>query len=194
MTSQSSAGFTSYYFSTQQLKCSCLLKAQAQDCPRTCWQEAGQDQAGGKRPWMASGKGASCAMQSTYTYATQGTNFKGWQDCLSVLTCCPKRSVLGLRKKLTPWLPAQCGSFRLQVLVKQNPMNQDSGKLGMSRLCFNAEQRCRVKWRLQLAFHRSSKTLCSTEPARCRSLEVARQVKRLIAEINLTACWVHTEP
>lgn len=143
--SQSSPGFTPYFFSTQQLKCSCLLKAQAQDCPRTCWQEAGQDQAGGKRQWMASGKGASCATQGTCTYTTQGTNFKDWQDCPSVLTCCLRHSVLGLRKKLTPWLPAQCGSFHLQVLVKQNPTKRDSGKLGTSRSCFAAEQRCRVK-------------------------------------------------
>lgn len=40
-------------------------KAQAQDCPRACWQEPSQDQAGGRRQLSTvSGKGANSAVQS----------------------------------------------------------------------------------------------------------------------------------
>lgn len=137
---------------------------------------------------MASGKGANCVTQSACAETTRATDFKDWHTSLSVLSCCLKHLLLGVRENLMPWLPVQCGSFHLQAVVKQNPTKRDSGKLGVSRSCFAAEQQCRVKWRFQLAFHQSSKILCFREPAFCRSLEVARQVKQLIAEINPTAC------
>lgn len=133
-------------------------------------------------------------MQSACIETTPATDLKDCHTSLPVPSCCLKHLPLGIRKKPMPWLLLHRGSFHLQVVAKQNPTKQDSRKLDKWRSCFAAEQHCRVKWRLQLVFRQSSKILCFTEPVFCRSLEVARQVKQLIAEINLTACWVHTEP
>lgn len=144
--SQGSSRFTSSSLLTQLNG-----EAQAQECHKACWQEQASIRLErGQSYWWPLEEVPT--VPSRVPAPKQATDFKDWQTSPCSLSCCLEHLLLGVREKLVPWLPVQCGSFHLQAVVKPSPRKWDSRKLSMSQLCFAAEQHCRVKRRLHLPF------------------------------------------